>query len=217
MFIAVDGIDGAGKTTLVNSLGQILSEIHPLLTKEPTDHSHWGEQLRNATVNGRLPRKQEVEFFHQDRLHHIKDEIQPALDQGRWVISDRYVDSTLAFQADSPADADLLYAWMSEEILTPDITFILDCSVKTGLERIKARRNGRTTFEIPKTLERARAIYESRSEPHHVHINASGGPEQTLEQAIAAIKDRLDENDRAMKLLDFPDNPGHGRDRLTAF
>src|SRR5690242_967775 len=155
MFIAVDGIDGAGKTTLVRQLVSRLKAFDPLSTKEPTDQSHWGQRLRAAAQTGRLPRDKEIKYFHRDRVHHIQSVIRPALEAGRTVICDRYVDSTLAFQTDSPVQADELYEQFASEILTPDITFILDCTVEIGLDRIRRSRLAFTEYERREVLERA--------------------------------------------------------------
>ena len=81
MFLAIDGIDGAGKTTLVNHLAVLLQSLSPVITKEPTKNSKWGQRLRRAAIEGRLPLQQEIEYFHKDRLNHIENVIAPALDQ----------------------------------------------------------------------------------------------------------------------------------------
>jgi dTMP kinase len=183
MFIAVDGIDGAGKTTLVQQLVVMLKAFGPLPTKEPTDQSHWGQKLRAAARNGRLTREKEIEYFHRDRLHHIQMVIRPALEAGKTVISDRYVDSTLAFQADSPAEAKELYERFLPDIIVPDVTFILDCPVDIGLARIKRDRPSVTEYERHEVLERARAIYRSRKNGHYKHLDASGSASATFKQA----------------------------------
>jgi dTMP kinase len=182
MFIAVDGIDGSGKTTLVQQLVARLKDAVP--TKEPTDQSHWGQELRSAARNGRLPRDTEIEYFHKDRIRHIETMIRPALNAGRTVISDRYVDSTLAFQTDTPEQADELYERFLPQIIVPDITFILDCPVDIGLTRIKRDRPGFSEYERHEVLERARVIYGSRQDAHYVHLDASGTAEATLKQAL---------------------------------
>ena len=188
MFIAVDGIDGAGKTTLVKSLEELLSQFNPLRTKEPTDNSKWGQKLRMAATEGRLPREQELEYFHRDRLHHIENKILPALKSGRIVITDRYVDSMLAFQAQDPKEAEKMYQDMVHEILIPDVTFILDCPVSVGLKRIRERDGDNLThFETQSTLERAQTIYKSREGQHYEFIDSSVSPENTLNQAICAL------------------------------
>lgn len=191
MFIVVDGIDGAGKTTLVRQLGAFLSKFDPKITKEPTDLSTWGRQLRQSAKLGRLPKSTEIEFFHKDRLFHIETVILPALRTGRVVISDRYVDSTLAFQADGPADARRMYESFASQILIPDLSFILCCPVSIGLERIQKTRDALTTFEKLSTLERARLIYESRTGKNYALLDASGSVEHTFNQAIFEFCERF--------------------------
>ncbi len=187
MFIAVDGIDGAGKTTLVRQLAATLHPV-PMVTKEPTDTSKWGRILREASMKGRLSRDEEIEYFHLDRLAHIADRIKPALDRRIPVITDRYVDSTLAFQAMDPADADVMYEKFRSEILIPDITFILDCPVEIGLARIAKRNLGTSVYETEAFLLRAREIYRTRRGPNYCHIDAAGTPEQTFAVAFERLE-----------------------------
>ena len=191
MFIAVDGIDGAGKTTLVRRLKKSFADLDPLVTKEPTDKSEWGKALRDSAVRGRMPRDQEIEFFHKDRVHHLDTEIRPALAAGRLVICDRYVDSTLAFQGESPADAERLYSSFAKDIAIPAVTFILDCPVRTGLSRIRNARSRLSTFEDTNTLERAYEIYKSRRGSHYVHIDASKSIQHTFQQVCTSLKARF--------------------------
>ena len=167
VFIAIDGIDGAGKTTLAAALASVLEHLDPLVTKEPTNDSPWGKELRRSAEKGRFSRNKEIEYFHKDRLYHIDNIILPALKQGRLVITDRYVDSTLAFQAASPDEAEAMWNGFKPHLLIPDVTFILRCPVQLGLERIHRSRNRITTFETTDALERARDIYESRRDHHY--------------------------------------------------
>lgn len=194
MFIAVDGIDGAGKTTLVERLASFLRQkgCEPVVTKEPTGESHWGRELRRAAREGRLSKEDEISYFHQDRLHHIKEVIQPALGQNKIVITDRYVDSTLAYQSENLAEADKLYQrFRREGVLVPDVTLILCCPIETGLARIAKRGNGdKSTFETTKTLEKARAIFESRRGRNYVRVDALGDADSSFNQALAALRQR---------------------------
>lgn len=191
MLIAIDGIDGAGKTTLASTLFDLLSDYRPLLEKEPTEISPWGKRLRESATSGRLSRDDEIEFFHKDRLFHLEHVVKPALDQGRIVILDRYVDSTLAFQALNPADADQMYARFVEEILIPDITLILNCPLDMALQRIERTRHSKSTFEKRETLERAQAIYLTRRGPNYAFIDTSQSAENTLAEAIDVLIDRV--------------------------
>lgn len=195
MFIAVDGIDGAGKTTLVRRIATYLKDrgCNPLVTKEPTGESHWGRELRRAAKEGRLTTEQEVHYFHEDRKHHIKTEILPALDSGRIVITDRYVDSTLAYQAKSTQEADRLYRrFLEDGVLVPDVTFILCCEVEIGLRRIAMRGNGdKSTFETTDTLNRAKEIFESRTGQNYVQIDANRDADTTFRQVMDVLSTRF--------------------------
>jgi dTMP kinase len=189
IFIAIDGIDGSGKTTLSGQLEILLADYDPETTKEPTAESEWGRRLRRSAQEGRLPRDVEIEYFHKDRLHHIRNFIIPCLEDGRIIICDRYVDSTLAFQARDEAEADVMYNEFTQDILVPDITFILRCPVHLGLQRINENRPEKSAFETTETLERAHQIYESRLAKGggYVGVDASGRIDVTLEQVLRAI------------------------------
>lgn len=187
MFIVVDGIDGAGKTTLVGQLSNVFSAHDPLVTKEPTDDSPWAKAIRNSAERGRLTVEEEIHLFHNDRLFHIESEIMPALKAERPVICDRYVDSTLAFQCSSPSEADSLFEQFREQLLIPDISFILNCPVEVGLSRIEKGRGKFTEFEKSSTLDLAATIYESRKEGSYVHLDASGSVNQTFKQALTVL------------------------------
>jgi dTMP kinase len=190
LFIVIDGIDGAGKTTLVRQLLAHLGAAAALATKEPTDESEWGRRLRDSATLGRLPREVELDYFHRDRLAHLSGVIRPALASGKIVVCDRYVDSTLAFQADTPAEADALYERFRAELLLPDITFILDCPVDVGLARINRDRKVTSKFEKVETLRKAAAIYAARAGSHYAHLDAAGTPLATFRQAIAILRQR---------------------------
>lgn len=193
IFIAIDGIDGSGKTTLSSQLVSLLASHHPVLTKEPTADSEWGRRLRQSAQDGRLDKATEIEYFHKDRLHHLAHCIVPALAQGRVVICDRYVDSTLAFQANDPIDAENLFSRFEAEIRVPDVCFILECPVELGLSRIARDRTEISVFEVKETLDRAASIYRSRSIKGfpYVQIDAAGSIEHTLNQARSVLFDRF--------------------------
>lgn len=192
MFIVVDGIDGAGKTTLVRQLSEALTSLNPVVTKEPTNKSEWGRTLRESATKGRLPRDEEIKLFHKDRLWHIENIILPALNNNKLVISDRYVDSTLAFQSDTPKQADALFQLFKLEIIIPDVTFIIKCSVQTGLGRIARDRGHATKFETQQTLEIAKKIFESRQGSNYVYLDGEGTLEDTFHQALSNLCERFE-------------------------
>jgi thymidylate kinase len=113
------------------------------------------------------------------------------LESGRIVITDRYVDSTLAFQARSPEEADVLYEQsLQRDILRPNVTMILRCAVSEGLRRLQLRDKGvLSAFEDDEAQRRAKEIYETRSGSHYRFIDASGTEQETLRQAITVLKE----------------------------
>jgi dTMP kinase len=187
MFVVIEGIDGTGKSTLAHALKQSLGE-RAVLTREPTDRSKWGKRLREAGSKGRLSREKEIEYFHRDRLHHLETLIRPALEQGKIVISDRYVDSMLAYQALDVADADRLYQRLAPELLEPDLVILLDLPVEVALNRIAHARGAASKFELKETLERAHRIYASRHGTRYHRIDAQLAPAKILGEALRLIE-----------------------------
>src|SRR4051794_15210691 len=103
--IAVEGIDGAGKTTQVERLAKFLAErkMPVVHSKEPTD-SVWGQKIRQSASQGRLTLEEEVEAFARDRGEHVAQVIGPALARGDIVLLDRYFYSNIAYQGSRGAD-----------------------------------------------------------------------------------------------------------------
>src|SRR4051812_44926791 len=126
IFIAIEGIDGAGKTTQVERLYNALSAADEIVvrSKEPTDGPH-GLRIRASAQNGRMNPHEELAAFVADRREHVAKVIRPALSRGEIVILDRYLYSTIAYQG--PRTGHLpceLYAEM-QEFPIPDITFLI--------------------------------------------------------------------------------------------
>src|SRR4051812_36123605 len=105
LLIAVEGIDGAGKTSVAALLAQYCGErgIACVVSEEPTSLK-WGRELRRSAQEGRLTLDAELEFFRKDREMHVAGTIRSALEQGHVVIVDRYYWSTAAYQGARGAD-----------------------------------------------------------------------------------------------------------------
>ena len=105
LLVAVEGIDGAGKTSVAALLAQYCGErgIACVLSKEPTSLK-WGRELRRSASTGRLTLEDELELFRKDRAMHVAGTIRPAMQQGHVVVVDRYYWSTAAYQGARGAD-----------------------------------------------------------------------------------------------------------------
>ena len=160
LLIAVEGIDGAGKTTVAATLAQWCGErgILCALSKEPTS-LEWGRKLRESAATGRLSLTQELDLFHKDREQHATDSISPALEEGAIMILDRYYWSTAAYQGARGANVDDVMQFNEVQFPIPDLVLLLDLPVKTGQTRIKSRGDEPNHFEDITALEKARQIF----------------------------------------------------------
>ena len=169
--IAIEGIDGAGKTTQAKQLQHGLQSpnLSVALTQEPTS-GKWGQVLKDSARTGRLALAEEIETFIKDRQEHVENFINPALAQGQVVIVDRYYFSSMAYQGAGGVDPYEIM-WRNEIFAPePDLLVLLDISPQTGLERIKARGDQANLFEKNATLKKARQIFLSIQKPYLVKV-----------------------------------------------
>lgn len=157
MFITFEGIDGCGKSTQITIFEAMLKErgISPLITQEPGG-TRIGEAIRKILLdvdNTQLTPLAELFLYEADRAQHVSEVIKPALEAGRWIISDRYYDATTVYQGVVLQENGTLIEQLNLEAcsrITPDVTFLLDCPVEVGLRRIEGRRrdeSGKDRFE----------------------------------------------------------------------
>lgn len=184
LLVAIEGIDGAGKSTLARSLAQALAEVGAAVSmgKEPTT-GPYGMQLRASAATGRLSADEEVDLLLLDRRQHVDEMIRPALDRGEIVILDRYFPSMVAYQgaAGVPID-DLVLA--NEFAPKPDLLLLLDLDPSQGLQRIRDRGDKPNHFETPENLQRCREIFLGMAGA--VRIDASHSADDVLIDAHAA-------------------------------
>lgn len=164
ILIVFDGIDGAGKTTQVNFLSQVLSACGEdvLVSKEPTA-GKWGQLLRDSAFTGRLPIGDELELFLKDRQEHLNEKIRPALKAGRIVILDRYFYSTFAYQGILVNDLKALEVAVRKDIEVPDIAFVMELSAESATYRISKRDGKPNEFERIEDLEKIGELFHEMS------------------------------------------------------
>ncbi len=146
MFITIEGIEGGGKTTQVGLLASALerARLRVLVTREPGG-TELGGEVRSLLLNSgtRFGRYAELFLILADRAEHVETVLRPALGAGDTVLCDRFSDSTIAYQAygrELPLDAVRAVDAVARQGLLPDLTFVLDCPVQTGLARTRRRR-----------------------------------------------------------------------------
>jgi dTMP kinase len=191
--IVVEGVDGAGKSSLVRRLAERLQRecgVEVVLSREPTD-GVYGAKVRASAATGRLPLEEELELFEADRRQHVQELIVPALDRGAWVVLDRYYFSTAAYQGARGANPQEILRRNEAFATQPDLVLLLDCAPAVSLERVRARGDVANEFERLDALERVRDIFLSIQRPFIRRVDASVSPEAVYDACCAQIDEVL--------------------------
>ena len=203
-FLSIEGGEGAGKSTQVRRLADELRArgLDVIVTREPGG-SEGGEAIRDLLMQGEVKRwssHTEALLFAAARADHVEKVIQPALGIGTWVISDRFIDSSRAYQgvAGGIDDAAVLalHGFGSRGLL-PDRTLVLEVSPEIGAERAAARDGA----AADRFAARERAFHDdvaaafrrfAAAEPDRVRlIDAAGDVDEVATEVIEAVADLL--------------------------
>ncbi len=157
-FICIEGLDGSGKTTQAKRLVKNLRRkgFDAVYTTEPSG-GKVGELIRRFVLDRerRVSTALEALLFAADRVHHVESEIKPLLKQGKIVVCDRYVYSTLAYQGAAGLDLGWIDA-INQYALKPDVAFFMDVPVNVVVKRFKMKK---TVMENRTNMEKVREIY----------------------------------------------------------
>jgi dTMP kinase len=196
VFVAFEGGEGAGKSTQAALLEDWLVEqgYAVVRTHEPGD-SLVGRQLRQILLDpltGDLDHRAEMLLYAADKAEHLAKVVQPALDGGAVVVTDRYVDSTLAYQGAgrdlATAEVERIARWATAD-LRPHLTVLLDVDPQVGLNRFSSRPD-RLEAEPLAFHQRVRSSFlalAAADPDHYLVVDARQAPEQIA----AAVRDRL--------------------------
>lgn len=202
-FITFEGGEGAGKSTQSKKLAAALKKhgISSITTREPGG-SPGAEEIRGLIVHGE-PRRwdtlTETLLIFAARADHVARTIKPALASGKWVICDRFTDSTFAYQGAGRGLARETIRRLETIVLDdfrPDLTLILDLPVETGLARTKSRGQGPTRFEnfdieFHERLRQAFLVIARRSRERCVVIDASANAAAVADAIWSAVSKRF--------------------------
>ena len=151
-FISLEGLDGAGKSSHIQWLAQLLNNQgikDVVITREPGG-TPLGERLRGMLINDDMDAKTEALLMYAARVEHVKQVIEPALARGAWVISDRFADSSYAYQGGGrQIDFGKMYEleeWAFGNF-KPDLTFLFDITVDAAQLRMVGART-KDKFEV---------------------------------------------------------------------
>jgi dTMP kinase len=202
-FITFEGGEGAGKSTQVRILAERLrgAGLEVVATREPGG-SPGAEAIRTLLVTGETDRWSAVSetlLMYAARRDHIERTIRPALERGAWVISDRFADSSRAYQGAGGGAAPGLLTAMETFVLEdmrPDLTLILDLPVEIGLERAGLRGGAEARFEAKGHTFHQRLrdgfLEIAKAEPNRcVVLDATQAPETVSDAIWSALAARL--------------------------
>ncbi len=192
-FITIDGVEGAGKSTQIDFIYNLLKSkgIKLILTREPGG-TDLGEKIRELLLGNDIDSMHsdtELLLMFADRNEHIQTKVIPALESGHWVLSDRFTDASYAYQGggrglDVKRIAEL-EKWVLQGFV-PDLTFLLDVDIELGMRRIKSRgMKDRIEQETMDFFARVRDSYIQRSQmfPERIKlIDATKSIENTSQQ-----------------------------------
>jgi dTMP kinase len=193
LFIVIEGLDGTGTTTLASALAEALRrrDLRVCVTAEPTEGAFGRLLRRHLAGEVNLEPTTTALVFTADRADHLDALIRPALRRGEWVISDRYVLSTLAYQGAEGVDRETILA-ASSGFDVPTVTFLLEAAADIRRTRISSR--GPTDrYEDPDLASALEASYAAsvallRAAGHRIEVlDASAEPSEVLAAALSRL------------------------------
>ncbi|WP_036303198.1 dTMP kinase [Methylotenera sp. L2L1] len=197
-FITLEGMDGAGKSTHISSIIELLSArgVEVVSTREPGG-TELGERLRELLLHEAMHPETETLLMFAARREHIAHVIVPALARGAYVLSDRFTDATYAYQCGAKGVAaskiELLEQWVQDG-LQPDMTLLFDVPVEVSMQRLSAARTpDKFERESADFFTRIRNAYLQRAQqnPARFKVIDSNRPleevAQSVMQAIASL------------------------------
>jgi dTMP kinase len=196
-FITFEGIDGAGKSTQIAALVDLLGArgIDVEQTREPGG-TPLGERLRGLLLHEAMDLETEALLMFAARREHLAARIRPALAAGRWVVCDRFSDATYAYQVGGRGLAEdkfrALEAWVHPGF-QPEVTFLFDLPADVAAARVAAATAAPDRFEREQGafFERVRAAYLARaaSDPARFRVIAADRPPEAIAADIKAEVD----------------------------
>ena len=193
ILICIEGLDGSGKTTHANRIVRNLQKqgFDAVYTTEPSA-GDLGKFIRSSAVlegKKRVPRVVEALLFAVDRVEHLENDVKPALDEGKIVISDRCVYSSLAYQGAAGLDLE----WIEEinrMALTPDLVIYIDVPPEVVLERIKRKKS---VMEMLETQRKVQEVYMKYVENGKlVAVDGDKGKAEVTKSILTVILDFLE-------------------------
>ena len=204
MFISFEGIEGSGKSSLIKNLKNYYKNhaLDVFFTKEPGG-TELGEKIREILLDptSEIDPSSELFLLMADRIHHVKNKINPNLNENKIVFCDRYIDSTIAYQGGGRDldDKDIEGMIKMLKLPIPDLTILLDVPVETGLMRAKERseldRFEKEDIDFHKKIRQSYLNLQKKYPDRIIIFNASMNENDVFEEVLNYIKSKIDDRD----------------------
>ena len=201
-FISIEGIEGAGKSTQISFIESLLTArgLSVVVTREPGGTA-LSEQIRDLLLQPNeqgMAEDTELLLMFAARAEHIQKKIKPALARGDWVVCDRFVDATFAYQGGGRGIAheriQTIADWTLAGLKT-DLTLLFDLPVAVGQRRVSQRKQSKDRFELEQTtfFENIRQCYLQRveAEPERIKLIDANQSIVHIQQQIRQLVDHL--------------------------
>jgi len=189
--IALEGIDGTGKSTQIALLADVLRQdgLEIVVTREPTD-GFYGQQIRRLYQSrDSVSRQEELELFLADRREHVTRLIAPALAQGKVVVTDRYYFSTAAYQGVVGFDPEDIIRQNELFAPVPDLVILLELSPAQAVMRIQRyRQDTLNHFEQEESLRQVAQVFKALDRDYIKHVDGSQEIRLIHSQIVAHVK-----------------------------
>ncbi|SPR96479.1 dTMP kinase [Cupriavidus taiwanensis] len=199
-FITFEGIDGAGKSTHIDWVADRLrarADIAGVVTTREPGGTSLGEDLRQILLHRKMHLETEALLMFAARREHIAEVIAPALERGKWVISDRFTDATFAYQGGGrgleTGRLEVLEGWVQGG-LQPDLTLLFDVPLETASARLAAART-------PDKFEAESRAFFQRTRDEYLRRAAQSPQRFRVIDATRSIADIRDELEKILATI----------------
>lgn len=198
ILICIEGLDGCGKTTQAKLLVKALrkAKYDALYTAEPSNRKI-GKFIKKYCLHGehRVSAIVEALLFAADRFEHVENEVIPALKNGKIVVSDRYIYSSLAYQGAAGLDLEWI-AKINEHAVPPNLALFIDVNPEMAIQRLKPKKS---VMENLDTQKRVREVYINFVQRGKlVKIDGDKPVSEVAGKVLAVVLDFLDKNFKKM-------------------
>ncbi len=201
-FITFEGVEGCGKSTQMARLRAWMEEAgFPVLATREPGGTKTGEEIRGLLLAPRdeiLDAATELLLYEAARAQHVSEVIRPALEAGRYVLCDRFFDSTTAYQAFGRGLDERMVMELNRVAsggITPDLTLLFSVALEEGLSRARGESVGdRLEGESLAFHRRVQAGFEvlAKREPHRFHVLGEGAIQQVHEEVVTIVKEKFE-------------------------